>query len=244
MAAMGRRADLRAAGLLALLTVLMALLSGCASAEGLDAPSGRVSALLVCTMVDLYPDDVRLWAEAVEARWPDADVDALSGDVDGDDVLSWISSVEADELVLVYHGHGGRGYAWLGEEEHLAWADLMAALSSKALPFTAIIDACHSGTAVEPFTSSTLTEDAVLVASCGPEELAWGTVRPGNGEGSASWLLRSLLLFSTIPSRLDGPTKSQHPQVWRYDADEDLMETRTLPQPTAMAIDRRWSALV
>lgn len=217
-------------------------LSGCQSVS-LSAEE-RTAVLIVNPTSDKYPYSVRFWSEYILGKYPDAEISALSGSMLSADVLTALDSFDDDKLIFIYHGHGGEGYAWLQSGQKLPWHDVISRLEEKDRPFGMIIDCCYSGTAAEAFRSQMngFREDALLLTSAAADEKSYGLViKP---ENSASWLLRSLLLFDTVPSVISTSNEEQHPQLWRYDAETGTVSNIALPSPGERKINGDYEFLL
>ena len=160
------------------------------------------------------------------------------------DVIAALNSLDGDRLIFIYHGHGGDGYAWLQAGQEIPWHDVISLLKEKDRPFGMIIDCCYSGTAAEAFRSQMngFKEDALLLTSAASDEKSYGLViKP---ENSASWLLRSLLLFDTVPSVISTSNEEQHPQLWQYDAETESVNNIALPSPGERKINKDYEFLL
>lgn len=218
-------------------------LSGCQSVS-LSAEEERTAVLIVNPTSDQYPYSIELWSEYILGKYPDAEISTLSGSMLSADVLTALDSLDGDKLVFIYHGHGGDGYAWLQSGQKLPWHDVISLLKEKDRPFGMIIDCCYSGTAAEMFRSQMngFREDALLLTSAASDEKSYGLViKP---ENSASWLLRSLLLFDTVPSVISTSKEEQHPQLWRYDAETETISNIALPSPGESKINKDYEFLL
>lgn len=230
---------------LSAILLMAALLCGYQSTSHGSDMSGQVDVLVVNPTSNQYPESIDLWSRFVLDRHPDASITALSGDVDRHEVVDALSLMDGERNILVYQGHGGDGYVWLGGGGALSYFDIIGNLAAKGRPFTAVIDACYSGTAkdaLERFEGA-LTADAMLITSSGRDEQSYGMVKGDSMQGSASWLLRSLLLFGGIPSELSGYGNVQHPEVWTFDAETRDMAEVELEEPKAKAYDKRYADL-
>lgn len=230
---------------LTVIFLMTALLCGCQSTSHGSGMSSQVDVLIVNPISDQYPESVGLWSELILDRYPDASITAISGDVDQKGLVDALSLMNGERNIFIYHGHGGDGYAWLGQGRRLAYSDIMGNLAAKGRPFTAVIDACYSGTAKEALEDAGdgLVADAVLITSSGRDEKSYGMVKEDSMQGSASWLLRSLLLFGDIPSELSGYENVQHPEVWAFDAETRDMTEIELEEPEPKAYDKRYVKL-
>lgn len=217
-------------------------LSGCQSVS-LSAKE-RTAVFIVNPTSDQYPYSVRFWSEYILGQYPDAEITALSGSMLSADVIAALGALDGDRLVFIYHGHGGDGYAWLQSGQKLPWHDVISLLKKKDRPFGMIIDCCYSGTAAEAFNVLTdgFGKDALLLTSAAADEKSYGLViKP---ENSASWLLRSLLLFDTVPSVISTSNEEQHPQLWRYDAETETVSNIALPSPGERKINKDYEFLL
>lgn len=231
------------------LIIAILLLSGCSTAPGImdmqNAEGERTTVLIVNPISDQYPESVRLWSEYVLSKNPDADIKAVTGDMTKEEVIEAVMETEGDRIVLIYHGHGGDGYAWLKSGEELPYPEILSLLVSKDVPFLLLVDACYSGSAAEGFKEiiEGYPHDAVLITSSSSEERSYGSIK-GNPDGSASWIQRSLLLFNEIPSEVGTEEERQHPEVWIYEPETEMTEKMELPEPHSKGFDREYKALL
>lgn len=229
--------------------IALFLFTGCSTvSENMDAPhieGAKTAVLIVNPISDQYPESVRLWSEYVLSKNPDANIRAVTGDMTKEDVIETVMETEGDRIVLIYHGHGGDGYAWLKSGEDLPYSELLFLLVSKDVPFLLLVDACYSGSATEGFKEmiKCYPHAAVLVTSSSAEERSYGSIK-GNPDGSASWIQRSLLLFDEIPSEVGTEEERQHPEVWIHEPETGVTRKMELPEPHSKGFDREYKALL
>ena len=229
-----------------LVLLIAVVLAGCQNTSAVIPEEDiRTSVLIVNPISDQYPESVRLWSEYVMSKDPDANIRALTGDMTKEDVIEAVMETGGDRIVLIYHGHGGDGYAWLKSGEELPYPEILSLLVSKDVPFLLLVDACYSGSAAEGFKEMIggYPHDAVLITSSSAEERSYGSIK-GNPDGSASWIQRSLLLFDEIPSEIGTEEERQHPEVWIYELETGVTEKMELPEPHSKGFDKEYKALL
>lgn len=208
------------------------------------ANDADVAVLIVNTTSDQYPESVELWSRYLASKPGSFGIRSIKGGTDAEHVLSDIDGLEGDAVLFIYHGHGGEGFMYLGGGERLGYREVLEALSSKGVPYALVVDACMSGSAEEAFREAAEASrvPSLLVASCQADELSWNTLpeRPGV---PVSYMLRSLLLFDLIPSRIEGTESIQHPMVLESDG-EGWIEEIVLPEPTYARIPEEYRFLL
>lgn len=235
---------------LVLAMILMTSCSTTAHETGVSEDPGHlphdadVAVLIVNTTSDQYPESVELWSRYLASKPRSFDIRSIKGGTDAERVLSDIGGLDGDAVLFIYHGHGGEGFMYLGEGERLGYREVLEALSSKGVPYAIVVDACMSGSAEEAFREAAEVSDvpSLLVASCQADELSWNTLpeRPGV---PVSYMLRSLLLFDLIPSRIEGTESIQHPMVLASDG-EGRIEEVGLPEPAYARIPEEYRFLL
>lgn len=185
-----------------------------------------------------------LWQEAVTDIWGISSFTSLDGEHCQEEILDEVRNLDADVGIVICSGHGGDGYLSLGPGKRLEYEALLKAMAASGEKRILVVEACRSGSAADVLASGVLGKehgDMTVLTSGGDDELCYGFNR---GDSVAGALVRSLLLFGTVPRSIEvmNADAVQHPvAIWLPEGSQEA-ETVMLDPRTEMAVnqEKRW----
>lgn len=166
------------------------------------------------------PDIMASWELYFNDEYEDASYRILKGPITSEELINEIETVNTNEMIFLFNGHGGKGVVELADGL-TSYDKLFSPLFSKNVPLTVIIDACYSGSAFhsfKKFADSQKNVRSVLLTSASENEKSYA-LRIVQQQGKTdrnevSFLSRAMLLSDEVPSTLEGYDMVQHPQLW------------------------------